>query len=99
MQAPQKVSDIVLRILKSYVSDKRKREIEMELGRRIFNNKKNVRIQCYIPTEIYMVLHAFGAFNNSESHFFAMVSSDFVEQRAIRMGIMNTVLESIEEGK
>lgn len=53
-----------------------------------------IRIQAYIPKEVYVMLEYFGAFTGSQSDFFTMRSCEFIEQRAIQTGLMNVLSHS-----
>lgn len=58
-------------------------------------NGKNVRIQCYIPKEIYTMLAYFGAFQTSESHFFTERAVEYLTERGLRIG---AIIESKRGG-
>lgn len=54
-------------------------------------NGKKVRMQPFIPNELYVMLVYFNAFHQSESDFFTSRAVEFIERRAIELGLLNTM--------
>lgn len=99
MKTEYKLSRIIEMIFKMYVSDKEKKGLLNGNGKALSSNGRYVRIQCQIPKEVYAILNAFGAFSHSESEFFTKQCEGFIEQRAIELKIMDSVLTAMAGGQ
>lgn len=61
--------------------------------------KEKVRIQCYIPADLYVTLTYFGAFQTSESHFFTSRAVEYIQQEAMKLGMFNVMQHRIAGGR
>lgn len=92
MKLNYEVSPIIRAIFDLHVSPAEKKNLSND-GRTYDKTGKYVRIQCYVPLEAYAILKMFGAFKNSESAFFSEEATSYIEQRAIELEIMPSVLD------
>lgn len=92
------LSGIVRTIYDKYVPEEKKREI-FDRKKASFNlTGTTIRVQPYIPKELYAILESFGAFSSSESEFFTARSIEYIERRAAEMGLLNVILQSVATG-
>lgn len=78
------IQEMYDRIPKSLVD-----EIMKKIGKSVLPSGDIVRRQPCIPKIVYIVLMAHGAFETNESDFFTRLAVDWIESRAIRLGINN----------
>lgn len=45
--------------------------------------KTRIRVQAYIPCELYTVLDKFGAFTNGEAFFFTALAAEWADRKAM----------------
>ena len=96
MKVNYEISPIIKAIYELYISPAEKKRLAAEDGRTYDKTGRYVRVQCYLPTEVYAILKMFGAFKGSETAFFSDAASQYIEQRALELKLMPAVLAHIK---
>lgn len=88
------ISRLVQQIYDKYVTEKEKKSLLSDKVAMFGKDNNIVRIQCYMPKEIYIILASFGAFISSESDFFSTLAISYIEDSAVKLGIVQDMLKS-----
>lgn len=73
------------------IPEAERRRIMTEKRGSLSKSGTSIRMQFYLAKELYVTLDAFGAFTNSESDFFTNLVCEYIERKAMALGMMNVL--------
>lgn len=83
-------SGVIQKVYETIPEKERTKIISQKKG--VMNSSGNlIRMQCYIPKEVYVILSHYQAFQASQSDFFTGLACGFIERRAIEVGLMGVM--------
>lgn len=73
---------ILVRRLYEMIPESDRREILVRKKTVMNKGKTRIRVQAFIPNDVYAVLEKFGAFINGETNFFSTLATEWCDKKA-----------------